>query len=329
MKCFSVSAIDRHSCKSISVVLLSLAILQSCIEDKTDIINVSITQYPYNKASALSITFDDGCPSVFTRIVPILEENNLRGTFFIISGSVEKRNEWAKWNDLIDRGHEVGNHSLTHSYYLGTQLDESVLMNEIDSSFRLLESKLVKPPFSFGHPFHSTSPDADEIVFKHHFVSKISPPGFCNMVPLYDTEIFQNEFLEGIQNHQWLVTTAHGIDDCYAPITLTLFMEFIATINAHKDEVFCDTFENLAKYKIESQNTKIDIATNEQGDFIIKLTNKLPEQFDYPLTVAVSGLIPEQYMVIPNEGIILDTSIQTGTIYITLSPTSSLLLRRK
>lgn len=306
-----------------------LVLLLSCAEDKLDTIRVNITQFPYNKPSALSLTFDDGCPSVFTRIAPLLEESNLRGTFFIISGMAEKKKEWDQWNALIERGHEVGNHSLTHSYYLGAITDESILRNEIDSSFALLEANLIKPPFSFAHPYHSSSPESDRIVFGHHFVSKISPPGFCHVIPLYDVLLCRNEIDEGIRNHSWIVTTAHGIDDCFAPITYSQLQGVIATVKSRNDKVFCDTFENLAKYKIELQNTRISAITDEQGGYALRLTNNLPPQFDYPLTVAVSGLNPDNYLVSPDEGKIVDTFTDDGTIYVTIEPTSSFFVKRK
>ncbi|HEY5745498.1 MAG TPA: polysaccharide deacetylase family protein [Chryseolinea sp.] len=306
---------------------LLVFLLLSC-EGDVDTFSVRVTEYPENKIAALSITFDDGCPSVFTKIVPLLDQYNLKGTFLIIARAASARNEWDKWNALIANGHEVGNHSMTHSYYLGTVQDNALLNREIDSSYLVLTSHLSKPPFSFGHPFHSTSPQADNIVFRHHYATKISPPGFCHMIPLFDNRSFKEELKEGIDGHKWIVTTAHGIGDCFAPMSYEVWQDFIQTVVASQNDVYIDTFGNLSKYKIERENTRVRI-TGRADNFTVSLDNDLPEVFDAPLTLAIGDLSTDHHEIIPLRGKIWSTHADEDNTYVTVDPKGSFSVKRK
>lgn len=320
-------SIHSVSAPMIKFRFLLVLLLLSC-EGDVDSYFVRVTEYPENKTAALSITFDDGCPSVFTKIIPLLDQQNLKGTFFIVARAASERNEWDKWNALIANGHEVGNHSMTHSYYLGTVEDKTILEREIDMSYSVLASNLSKPPFSFGHPFHSTSPQADNIVFRHHYATKISPLGFCHMVPLYNGPSFKKELKQGIKKHKWIVTTAHGIDDCYAPITYEMLQDFVETVVASRDKVYVDTFENLSKYKIEKENTQARV-TGGSDNFTVNLVSDLPEVFDMPLTIDIGKLSPDQHEIVPLKGKIWGTSTDGKNTYVTIDPKGSFSVKRK
>jgi peptidoglycan-N-acetylglucosamine deacetylase len=73
--------------------------------------------WPNGCLGAISLTFDDGRASQLARVVPILEEYELRGTFYLNPrGATE--DEWRgrlePWITVQAAGHEIGNHSLSH-----------------------------------------------------------------------------------------------------------------------------------------------------------------------------------------------------------------------
>lgn len=59
-------------------------------------------------------TFDDGPSAITEEILPILEEENIPATFFVIGPDGEKTNKRLK--SLVDAGHEIGLHSWCHDY---------------------------------------------------------------------------------------------------------------------------------------------------------------------------------------------------------------------
>ena len=66
--------------------------------------------WPEGKSSAISLTFDGGLPEHYELIAPLLEEHELRGTFFVTVPSLLENPE--AWKKLAARGHEIGSHSL-------------------------------------------------------------------------------------------------------------------------------------------------------------------------------------------------------------------------
>jgi peptidoglycan-N-acetylglucosamine deacetylase len=288
---------------------------------------VHLAKFPNNRDAGLTLTFDDGCPSVFTHIAPLLDANDLKATFFIIAGHVEHRNEWQRWIDLRSRGHEIGNHSLTHSKYLGTLDDREILELEIDSSYRLMKSRMQRGPFSFGHPFHSTNALADEIVFKNHFVSKITPFGFCRLIPLYDMDVFTKELDEAMTSNKWLVTTAHGVNDCPNPLSSEFFVAFIEHVVARRVSLHVDTYENLARYKIELAGTKVKV--QQQGpDFRVFLESELPEEFTFPLTVLVDGLDTNEFDIVGVEPSMVSVT-DSNHFQVNAAPHSTFLIKKR
>ncbi|WP_448207762.1 polysaccharide deacetylase family protein [Azospirillum sp. sgz302134] len=95
-----------------------------------------------------SLTFDDGPhPSVTPRILDILRNEHVRATFFPI-GNVAIRHPGIIQR-IVQEGHEVGNHSLTHSNMRNLQADAQ--RTEVVETNRILsaagaEPVLFRPP---------------------------------------------------------------------------------------------------------------------------------------------------------------------------------------
>ena len=66
-----------------------------------------------NSENIIYLTFDDGPSKVVTeKILDILDKHNVKATFFEIGEKIKATPELSKM--CVDRGHEVGNHSMTH-----------------------------------------------------------------------------------------------------------------------------------------------------------------------------------------------------------------------
>lgn len=308
-----------------------LLILTCCREEEVDLKDphIRISRFPNGKKAALSITFDDGCPSVFTKIVPRLDKYQWKGSFYIISGTAEKKEMWDAWKELRQQGHEIGNHSLTHGYYLGALYDKQLLEKEIDSSFALMKARMGEAPFTFSHPFHSNSPLVDNMVFKNHFATRISPAGFCRMISLNDVAFFETELAGAFSKSEWIVTTAHGIDDCFSPMSQEFFDSFLQTVEKYQDSLHIDTFENIAKYKIESEYTKFTVSKYGPDFKVTSISNLPGEVFNYPLTVSVCNLNQGRYSIQSIEGETIPLLTEGEMSYIRVLPGSSFIIKVK
>ena len=62
----------------------------------------------------ISLTFDNALDEHLDHAVPILEQHNLRGTFYTHLTSNAFTNRLPEWQALAARGHELGNHTIFH-----------------------------------------------------------------------------------------------------------------------------------------------------------------------------------------------------------------------
>lgn len=72
------------------------------------ICQTTIAKWQHNKKGAISITYDDGIPTQFTQVIPIMNKLHFPGTFFIVTGDIKG--------------------SLNHSKFIGRPVKE--IMNE-------------------------------------------------------------------------------------------------------------------------------------------------------------------------------------------------------
>ena len=102
-----------------------------------------------NEAKQIALTFDDGPhPSQTHRILDILDRYGVKATFFMIGVNVENYPDAAK--EVVERGHEIGNHTYSHSHL--NRLGTGVLSSELEKCQLILENTcacrthLFRPP---------------------------------------------------------------------------------------------------------------------------------------------------------------------------------------
>ncbi|MDR1761151.1 MAG: polysaccharide deacetylase family protein [Bacteroidales bacterium] len=89
------------------------------------------------------LTFDDGPVPQFTEyILDILEEYNIKGTFFCVGENIEKYPEIFK--KLREKGHVVGSH--TYNHIRGWRTNIYKYCKNIKKAALLAKSRLFRPP---------------------------------------------------------------------------------------------------------------------------------------------------------------------------------------
>jgi peptidoglycan/xylan/chitin deacetylase (PgdA/CDA1 family) len=104
------------------------------------------TEAPY-----VALTFDDG-PDEHTlpQLLDLLKQENVKATFFLIGERAEKLPELTR--RIADEGHEIGNHSYTHSR-LPKLPDEAAVRAEITRCQEVLERLSGQSPVIYRAPF--------------------------------------------------------------------------------------------------------------------------------------------------------------------------------
>lgn len=111
--------------------------------------------YPEGKKKALTFSYDDN--QIYDRrLVGILNENGLKGTFHLNSamvGTKTEQDEFVGWDEVLElyKGHEVSCHGLHHPYF--GQLSKEQTAYEIREDKRLLEKVVSYPVRGMSYPF--------------------------------------------------------------------------------------------------------------------------------------------------------------------------------
>ena len=109
------------------------------IENITTINKLIVVGKPYKKTTGkvVFLTFDDGpSTNVTPKILDILDEYNVKATFFVTGINANAHNDLIK--EIYDNGHVIANHSYSHNYskiYSST----TALINEIEETYNTIK----------------------------------------------------------------------------------------------------------------------------------------------------------------------------------------------
>jgi len=90
------------------------------------------------------LTFDDGpVPEVTPQVLDILDIYGWKATFFCVGENVQKYPEL--YADILNRGHNVGNHSFNH--IKGYEYSTIEYVDNVNKAAQFIDSKLFRPPY--------------------------------------------------------------------------------------------------------------------------------------------------------------------------------------
>ncbi|MCX6183192.1 MAG: polysaccharide deacetylase family protein, partial [Bacteroidetes bacterium] len=96
------------------------------------------------KEKELYLTFDDGPhPTITPWVLDVLDQYKAKATFFCVGENVEKYPE--VYQDILRRGHSVGNHTQNHLNGWKTPTKEYVKNTELCA--KAVQSELFRPPY--------------------------------------------------------------------------------------------------------------------------------------------------------------------------------------
>jgi peptidoglycan/xylan/chitin deacetylase (PgdA/CDA1 family) len=101
------------------------------------------------------LTFDDGREDALRVVLPALRERHLRGTFFVVTGSVGQPGylTWDGVRALAAAGMEIGSHTVTHARLADVSPEQ--VESELRESRRQLEARLGVPIEALAYPYNS------------------------------------------------------------------------------------------------------------------------------------------------------------------------------
>ena len=110
----------------------------------------SFTWHKDREHKTVYLTFDDGpVPSVSDYVLRLLEDYNMKATFFMVGDNVSKNSNLA--NEIAQRGHGIGNH--THHHLDAGKTPLTVYLEDIEQCRKMIlektgvETKTFRPPY--------------------------------------------------------------------------------------------------------------------------------------------------------------------------------------
>lgn len=122
-------------------------------------INYFLQAYSNNPAETdkkIALTFDDGPHEMTEKILDLLQESDVKATFFCIGSQIEKHPEI--FRRILAEGHIAGNHTYSHSRSFGFFSAEKITQ-EILQTNALAEKLSGKKLLLFRPPFGVTNPN--------------------------------------------------------------------------------------------------------------------------------------------------------------------------
>ncbi len=97
-----------------------------------------------SSSKVIYLTFDDGpVPEVTTQILDLLDDVQVKATFFCVGENVQKYPEI--YQDILLRGHKTGNHTFNH--LKGTSVSTEEYISNVNKASEIIDSKLFRPPY--------------------------------------------------------------------------------------------------------------------------------------------------------------------------------------
>lgn len=198
-------------------------------------------QWPEGKRAAISLTFDDARQSQVTQGMLILDEYDIKATFYVSISNLEKQLD--AWKQAVNTGHEIGNHTLAHPCsgnfsFIGDDraLEDYTIekmQHELVETNNIIENLLGVKPVSFAYPcgqkfvgrgknLKSYIPlIAEGFLTGRGWMDEWSnDPAFCDMANLMAMELDGKDFEHVKQlidrtlaNGGWLIFCGHEIGE--------------------------------------------------------------------------------------------------------------------
>ena len=284
----------------------------------------------YNfKQGALSITFDDGHPIQFIKVVPLLNERNIPATFYIITCFLRDSAYKKMVFDAYLAHHEIGSHTVGH--YNLTQLNNSDVVSELCQSQKDINALCGKNYCtSLAYPFGCYNDSITQIAKKYYLSARPVLGSYNSMKSLDQYKLKSWVFAPGkIEiddfNHcveyasagLWLIEIFHGIDSFgNYPIKLNDLRNHLDYVKTLESVMWFATVSSVVKYHEESKSANVVCQDCNDSVYKIRLTHNLNDTI-YNLPLSVKLKIPNHWDSIQvSGGEMLTTQYSNGFQYV-------------
>lgn len=226
---------------------------------------LEICSFPDGKSAMLALTFDDGTLDHLEIAAPELEKRGWRGTFYINPQSNDRaRSRWLNWDgirELHRRGHEIGNHSMSHTnpQRLAQEKQFEALAWEIAETQRQIFEHTGARPVTYTAPYGVNEEFVSRLLAANNLLN--TPPRTYigeNTTPAEFAKILE----QSIQPGAFTVIMFHGVTPGYggwAPVASKEF--FCSMLDAWmkaENDLHVGTFAETGSYAERIKHVKLE-----------------------------------------------------------------------
>ena len=230
--------------------------------------------FPNGKRFAVTFSIDDGFWKSTQTFLPLFDRYGFKATFNLVTSWITPKKAdvndeynqgtthgtWTDWKTVLDAGHEIGSHSMTHPHL--PQLPPNEIKRQLLYSKRRIAKRLgLSGSKTFALPYNDSSGEVREWIGKYYIAARegtrtgeINEPGSIDFLAVRSWWPLQHQPLSDITDridraremNGWLVIGLHGMNgEGWHPITtekMTGTLEYLSKM----DNVWVDTFKNTA-----------------------------------------------------------------------------------
>lgn len=240
--------------------------------------------WPEGKKIAISLSFDDARGSQATTGIPVLNEYNVKGTFYVVPSAVKGQLE--NWKKAVAAGQEIANHSINHpctgnfpwsrAKALEDYTQETMYAELAEANtqiFNLLGVKCEAFAYPCGNTFvgRGTNTKSYVPVVADLFATGRgwrnegpNAPEFCDMAQLTGMEMDGKDFEEILPmieqaraNGQWLILAGHEMGENGPQTTrISMLRKLIQYAQDPKNGIWIAPVSAVARYVLTARSGK-------------------------------------------------------------------------
>ncbi len=237
--------------------------------------------WPAGKRAAVSLSFDDARPSQADVGLPILNNHNVKASFYVTIERMENRLE--TWQRALADSHEIGNHTLAHpcsgnfAWARAHALEEYTLdamEAELTGASARIAQLVGQPPRTFAYPCGQKFVGRGEnvrsyvgLVAKHFLAGRgfreeaVNDPTFCDLAQAagvdFDCLTFaqaQSWLDRAVQEGGWLILAGHEVGEEGRQTVLTATLDALCRYCQEPENgIWIDTVDRIGAYVRQAQ----------------------------------------------------------------------------
>lgn len=242
--------------------------------------------WPGDYQAAVSLSFDDGTETQLNTAIPLMDEREIRGTFYIPPRGDNWQAALEPWVPIHESGHEIGNHTIGHTCSRNFRDEpsdgglEGMTIKDMEADVVEAEARLQqffpRESRSFAYPCYMTYVGMGEtrqsyvpIIAKHFIAGRgygeygfANSPHNCDLACLWSrpVEHTRGEEIVGMIDRaltqgRWLILTMHAIGSARLGTGSGEFQWMLDYLVRRRDRIWVAPVATIAEHLRELRAT--------------------------------------------------------------------------